>query len=483
MGFPSDEQLLSEIATNGGHGEKSSYFDGWKAYDGDPYHPTENPKGVIQMGLAENQLSHDLPEEWMWKHPEASICTPEGLAQFKAVANFQDYHGLPSFRHGVAKLMEKERGGMVKFDPDRIVMSGGATGAQETLAFCLTNPGDAFLVPVPYYPAFDRDFCWRSRARLLPITCDSSNNFKLTPSALQSALDDARIANIPVKGVLVTNPSNPLGTTMDRSTLETLLHFTNTHRLHLICDEIFAGTVFDSPAFISISQILLSHPAADPNLVHIVSSLSKTLGLPGFRVGLIYSYNDALVATARKMSSFNLISTQTQHLLAAMLADDDFVSNYLEENARRLRERRDLFVGGLGRVGIRCLEGNGGLFCWMDLRAFLKERSTEGELKLWRAIVHDVKLNVSPGSSFHCQEPGWFRVCFANMDDETTEVALRRIRMFVDRESEVEKQQQKKMRFMKDTGLRLSLPRRLEELAAMTPRLPSPHSPLVRATT
>lgn len=51
-----ETQLLSKIATNDGHGENSSYFDGWKAYDSDPYHPTNNPHGVIQMGLAENQV-------------------------------------------------------------------------------------------------------------------------------------------------------------------------------------------------------------------------------------------------------------------------------------------------------------------------------------------------------------------------------------------------------------------------------------------
>lgn len=49
--------------------------------------------------------------------------------------------------------MEKVRGDRVRFDPDRIVMSGGATGAGETLAFCLADPGDALLVPTPYYPA------------------------------------------------------------------------------------------------------------------------------------------------------------------------------------------------------------------------------------------------------------------------------------------------------------------------------------------
>lgn len=98
------------------------------------------------------QLCLDLIQEWMRKNPQASICTKEGVAEFSEIANFQDYHGLPFFRRAIAEFMEKARGGRAKFDPDRIVMSGGATGAQETLAFCLANPGEAFLVPTPYYP-------------------------------------------------------------------------------------------------------------------------------------------------------------------------------------------------------------------------------------------------------------------------------------------------------------------------------------------
>lgn len=49
-------QLLSRMATNDRHGENSPYFDGWKAYDENPFHPSQNPDGVIQMGLAENQV-------------------------------------------------------------------------------------------------------------------------------------------------------------------------------------------------------------------------------------------------------------------------------------------------------------------------------------------------------------------------------------------------------------------------------------------
>jgi len=47
---------LSYIATSTAHGEDSPYFAGWRAYDENPYDPVTNPSGVIQMGLAENQV-------------------------------------------------------------------------------------------------------------------------------------------------------------------------------------------------------------------------------------------------------------------------------------------------------------------------------------------------------------------------------------------------------------------------------------------
>uniref|UniRef100_A0A2N9GXI4 Aminotransferase class I/classII large domain-containing protein n=1 Tax=Fagus sylvatica TaxID=28930 RepID=A0A2N9GXI4_FAGSY len=137
---------LSKIATNDRHGENSPYFDGWKAYDANPYHPTKN-RGVIQMGLVENQLCFDLFEKWIKRNPKASICTSEGVDAFKNIAIFEDYHGLPEFRQAVAKFMGRARGDRVKFDPNRKVMGGGVTGASGLIMFFLANPGDAFLVP------------------------------------------------------------------------------------------------------------------------------------------------------------------------------------------------------------------------------------------------------------------------------------------------------------------------------------------------
>ncbi|KAK1559098.1 hypothetical protein Q3G72_010705 [Acer saccharum] len=473
---------LSKIATNDRHGENSPYFDGWKAYDRNPFHRTQNPEGVIQMGLAENQLCFDIIKEWISKNPSASICTAEGVDEFKDIANFQDYHGLPEFRKAVAKFMSKARGGRVTFDPQRVVMAGGATGANELITFCIADPGDAFLVPSPYYPAFDRDLGWRTGVKIVPVNCYSSNNFQITREALEEAYKKAREANINVKGLIITNPSNPLGTTLHRDTLESLVSFVNENNIHLVVDEIYAATVFNSPKFVSITEVIEN---MDSNInrdnVHVIYSLSKDMGLPGFRVGIVYSYNDTVVECGRKMSSFGLISSQTQYLLASMLNDDEFVDNFLAESSKRLAKRYQTFTKGLEKVGIKCLKSNAGLFFWMNLGHLLKEQTLEGEMMLWRMIINDVKLNVSPGSSFQCTEPGWFRVCFANMDDETVQVALNRIRAFVCQGQETSSESPKKKTWQKN-HLRLSFSSRMiYEESVMSPHSPIPQSPLLRA--
>ncbi|KAK9103104.1 hypothetical protein Sjap_020358 [Stephania japonica] len=231
-----------------------------------------------------------------------------------------------------------------------------------------------------------------------------------------------------VRGVLITNPSNPLGATIQRETLEEIFDFITSKNIHLVSDEIYSGSVFSSTEFISIAEVLNARNYKGAKRVHIVYNLSKDLGLPGFRVGTIYSYNDKVVTTARRMSSFTLVSSQTQNLLASMLSDNEFTENYIRTNRERLRRRYEMTIEGLRRAGIECLKGNAGLFCWMNLSPFLDKNTREGELALWNTMVHEVKLNISPGSSSHCSEPGWFRMFFANMSEQTLEGAMKKMR-------------------------------------------------------
>jgi 1-aminocyclopropane-1-carboxylate synthase len=283
---------------------------------------------------------------------------------------------------------------------------------------------------------FDRDLKWRTGAEIVPVHCTSGNGFRVTRAALDDAYRRAQKQRLRVKGVLITNPSNPLGTTSPRADLEMLVDFVAAKGIHLVSDEIYSGTAFAEPGFVSVLEVVAARVNADGLLserVHVVYSLSKDLGLPGFRVGAIYSSNAGVVSAATKMSSFGLVSSQTQHLLASLLGDRDFTRRYVAENTRRIKARRDQLAEGLAAIGgIECLESNAGLFCWVNMRGLMRTPSFEGEMELWKKVVFEVGLNVSPGSSCHCREPGWFRVCFANMSAKTLDVALQRLAAFAE---------------------------------------------------
>ncbi|TYH87830.1 hypothetical protein ES332_D01G146900v1 [Gossypium tomentosum] len=397
--------MLSSKASCNSHGEDSSYFLGWQLYDNNPFHGVVNPTGIIQMGLAENQLSFDLVESWLRKNPDAMGLKKDGESVFRELALFQDYHGLPAFKNELVEYMAKIRGNKVTFDPNNLVLAAGATSANETLIFCLFDPGQAILLPTPYYPGFNRDLKWRTGVEIVPVHCWSSNGFRITMSALEDAYQSAQTLNLKVKGVLITNPSNPLGTTMTREELNHLITFAIAKNIHIISDEVFAGTVFDSP------------------------------GLPGFRVGMIYSNNETVVSAATRMSSFGLVSSQTQYLLSNMLANKKFTSKYMKENQKRLKRKREMLVSGLRTSGMECLKSNAGLFCWVDMRLLLSSNTFEAETKLWKTILYEVGLNMTAGESCHCSEPGWFRVCFASMSQATLQIAMRRLRDFSERSS------------------------------------------------
>lgn len=55
---------LSKKAACNSHGQDSSYFLGWQEYEKNPYDVVANPNGIIQMGLAENQVCVYIYREW-----------------------------------------------------------------------------------------------------------------------------------------------------------------------------------------------------------------------------------------------------------------------------------------------------------------------------------------------------------------------------------------------------------------------------------
>ena len=81
----------------------------------------------------------------------------------------------------------------------------------------------------------------------------------------------------------------------------------------------------------------------------------------------------------------------------------------------------------LKQHSIPLLPAQAALFVWLDLRAWLKSNSWEGEFELWQKILNEGRVNITRGEACAAEEPGWFRMCCAHVDDCTLHVAIDRL--------------------------------------------------------
>jgi len=245
----------------------------------------------------------------------------------------------------------------------------------------VTNPGDEVIVFEPYYENYGPD----------TLLCGAERKFvRLRPPDWTFDPDELRRAfSSRTKAIILNSPNNPSGHVFTRKELETIAALCQEFDALAITDEIYEHILYDGAIHIPMMQI----PGMRDRTI-LVSSLSKTYSVTGWRVGWVLASPD-LTESIRKVHDFLTVGAATPLQQAGVVALS-LPGEYYAELARAYRTRRDMMLDVLDGAGFRCFRPQGAYYIMTDISGFGYADDTE----FVRHLVGDVGVAGVPGSSF-----------------------------------------------------------------------------------
>ncbi|PHH76869.1 hypothetical protein CDD82_3767 [Ophiocordyceps australis] len=408
----------------------------WRFAPWQTYHPLTNPHGLISFSTAENKLvAADL----------------ENFAN--SAVKFESHHFTYAFSHAggprfPAALAVHLNEYLKPHEPivaDNIKVTGSASPMHEILAWGLADAGDGILTSRPVYGRFELDFGNRAQVNVVYADTHAEDCFhEDVVDKFEEALLRSEHNGVSIKALLIVNPHNPLGRCYPRETLITLMKFCQKHQLHLISDEIYACSTFDSgePDTTPFTSALAidTHGLIDTERLHVTYGFSKDFGMAGLRIGAVITRSKAFESAIMPAMRFHNPAGPSLVIAAAMLEDRKWCRDFIESSRQKLAAAYRHATQGLRAIGIDYLPGNNaGFFVSIDLSPYLPSDDDLGdescpEFALAKRLL-DCGVFLHPREE-HYLNPGWFRMVYTQ-DPEIVTEGIRRIQSAISKVNNV----------------------------------------------
>jgi aspartate aminotransferase len=279
----------------------------------------------------------------------------------------------------------------------------GAKQVLYNLAEALMDEGDEICFAAPYWTSY-RDIADIVGAKINVMHCGPEQNYKLTPAQLDAAL--ARKPRV----FLFNNPSNPTGMVYTGEEIAALAEVLAKHPdTWVISDDIYNSMVFDG---IGYHNFVFTQPALRERVI-FVDSVSKTYGMPGWRVGLIAGPES--VAKAITTLNSNHITSLPEVITAAAVAALSGPQDIPKAKCAEFAGRRDTVFAALSAIpGVVCPRPQGAFYAFPDISvAFGKSHngmSISNDVEFCAALLEAKGVACVPGSAFG--EPRAMRISY-----------------------------------------------------------------------
>jgi aspartate aminotransferase len=318
-----------------------------------------------------------------------------------------------------AFIKHLDEGGLTGYARKNIAVAIGAKHMLYNLGEALLDPGDTIAFAVPYWTTYvDMADILGANARLLP--CPASQNYKLTPAQLDAALPGTKV-------FLFNNPCNPTGMVYSKAEIAALADVLVKHPdTWIICDDIYNRMVFDGVGYHNFVQ---ARPELRDRVIQ-VDSLSKTYGMPGWRVGFVAAPEKVAQAVVTLNSNHitNIPEIITAGAIAALAGPQDIP----KQKCAEFQAKRDQVLAVIDSIpGLVCPRPQGAFYVFPDISvAFGKSHNgtkIANDVDLCNALLDAKGVACVPGSAFG--EPRALRISYTCPTAQLPE-GLKRFREF-----------------------------------------------------
>lgn len=319
-------------------------------------------------------------------------------------------YGAQNFREALAEKQGKAIGRNI--DPNtEIVVTCGGTEAMMCAMMTICNPGDKVMVFSPFYENYGADAILSGAEPIYIPLVPPTYEFDI--SLVEKGFQDG------AKAIIVCNPSNPCGKVFTEEELLAIGNLAVQYDAFVVTDEVYEHIVYEPAKHICMASL----PGMYEHTI-TCNSLSKTYSITGWRLG--YLIGPAyVIEAARKVHDFLTVGAAAP-LQEAATVGLKFGESYYRELLEKYTKKRDYFLQGLDRIGLKHNEPQGTYFVLVDIQEFLDLPQFAGytDLQFCEWMIAHIGVAAVPGSSFF-KEPvnNLIRLHFAK-DEKTLEKAL-----------------------------------------------------------
>ena len=281
----------------------------------------------------------------------------------------------------------------------------GAKHVLYNLAEALLDEGDTIAFPTPYWTSY-LDIAEIVDAKVDLLPCPPEQDYKLTPAQL-----DAALAKKP-RVFLFNNPSNPTGMVYGRDEIAALADVIAKYPdTWIITDDIYNRMVFDGVGY---HNFVHCRPELKDRVI-FVDSLSKTYGMPGWRVG--FMAGPEVVAQAVVTMNSNHITSLPEVVNAAATAALSGPQDVPDAKCAEFQAKRDQVMAVMDSIpGVVCPRPQGAFYVFPDISvAFGKTHGPSGkvinsDVDFCSVLLEAKGVACVPGSAFG--EPRALRISY-----------------------------------------------------------------------